>query len=57
MEDPMRIPDMFACILHQLGLDHTRLQYFHSGRFENSTGDTVTGAHVHPQIIDTPICV
>jgi hypothetical protein len=55
VEDPVTVPDMFACILHQLGLDHTRLQYFHSGRFENSTDDAVTGAYVHPQIIDTPI--
>jgi len=54
-ENGFTAPDMFACILHQLGLDHKKLDYYHSGRFENSTDDSLTGAGVHPQIIDTPI--
>ena len=57
IKNPFTAPDMFACILHQLGLDHKKLEYFHSGRFENSTDDAVTDAHVHPQIIDTPVYV
>jgi len=30
--DPVTLPDLHATILHQLGLDHTRLTYPHQGR-------------------------
>ncbi len=49
------VPDMFACILHQLGLDHSALSYEHAGRSESASDDVVTGAHIHPDIIETPI--
>lgn len=31
-KDPVTVPDLHATILHQLGLDHTRLTYPHQGR-------------------------
>jgi hypothetical protein len=30
--DRVSVPDLHATILHQLGLDHERLTYRHSGR-------------------------
>jgi len=38
------VPDMIATVLHQLGLDHTRIQYPHGGRIETPADSTVTGA-------------
>ncbi len=32
VEKPMHVHDLHATILHQLGIDHTRLTYRHSGR-------------------------
>ena len=32
VEKPVSVPDLHATILHQLGLDHERLTYRHSGR-------------------------
>ena len=32
VENPVHIHDLHATILHQLGLDHTRLTYRNSGR-------------------------
>jgi uncharacterized protein (DUF1501 family) len=32
VEDPMHVHDLNASILHQMGLDHTRLTYKHQGR-------------------------
>ena len=31
-EDPISVHDLHATMLHQLGIDHTRLTYFHQGR-------------------------
>jgi len=31
-EDPISVHDLHATLLHQLGLDHTKLTYFHQGR-------------------------
>ena len=31
-EDPVHVHDLHATILHLLGIDHTRLTYFHQGR-------------------------
>ncbi len=33
----MTIPDLHATILHQLGIDHRRLTYWHNGRDESLT--------------------
>ena len=32
VESPVSVPDLHATILHQLGLDHERLTYRHTGR-------------------------
>jgi hypothetical protein len=40
------VPDLHATILHQLGLDHERLTFPHSGRPETLTDADVTGAKV-----------
>ncbi len=31
-ENPVHVHDLHATILHQMGIDHTRLTYFHQGR-------------------------
>jgi hypothetical protein len=31
-EDPISVHDLHATMLHQLGIDHTKLTYFHQGR-------------------------
>ena len=54
-ENPFSVPDMFATIMHQMGIDHSRLVYKHAGRFESATDDVVTGAKVHPEIINSPL--
>ena len=55
MENPFSVPDLFATILHQLGLDRQRVAYKHSGRFENAADVEVTRAHVHGDIVDSPL--
>jgi len=46
VEDRVGVPDLHATLLHQLGIDHTRLTYLHSGRPERLTDPDVTGAQV-----------
>lgn len=46
IEDPVGINDLFATILHQMGIDHDRLVYRHHGRDESVTDAPVTGATV-----------
>jgi len=55
--DRFSVPDMFATVFHQLGLDHRRLRYQHAGRYESSTDDVVTGARIHSELVDTPLMV
>ena len=45
VEEPHTIHDFHATILHFLGLDHTRLTYFHSGREHRLTD--VAGEVIH----------
>ena len=45
-EDKVTIPDFHATILHLLGLDHTKLTFYHNGinrRLTNVEGEVVTG--------------
>lgn len=45
-ENKIHVHDLHATLLHLLGLDHTRLTYFHNGREERLTdvaGNVVTG--------------
>ena len=38
-------PDLHATLLNQLGIDHRRLSYVHSGRAERLTDPEVTAGH------------
>ena len=50
-EDPVSVPDLFATILHQLGLDHDALTYHHHGRDETLTDSPVSNARVVEQLL------
>ena len=51
VEDRVSVPDLHATLLHQLGIDHTRLSYVHRGRAERLTDPEVTHARVVDEII------
>jgi hypothetical protein len=51
VEDRVSVPDLHATILHQLGIDHTRLTYLHNGRPERLTDPDVTGAKVVEELL------
>ncbi len=53
IENRVSVPDLHATVLHQLGLDHTRLSYTHSGRPERLTDPGVTGARVVSELLAT----
>ncbi len=55
VEKPVHVTDLFATLLHQLGLDHNRLTYRHHGRDETLTDAPVTGAKVVAELIDGPV--
>ena len=46
VESPVSCQDLLATLLHQLGLDHTRLTYRHHGREDSLTDAPATGARV-----------
>ncbi len=46
VKDRVSVPDLHATLLHQLGLDHTRVTFPHHGRNETLTDAEVTGARV-----------
>jgi uncharacterized protein (DUF1501 family) len=46
------VPNLQATILHQLGLDHKRVNYMRAGRAETPTDATVSGAQVVPGLVD-----
>src|SRR5437868_2378267 len=52
--DRVSVPELQATVLHQLGLDHTRLYYPHHGRKETLTDAAVTGAKVVKELLDSP---
>lgn len=51
VENRVSVPDLHATILHQLGIDHTRLSYPHNGRPERLTDPDVTGARVVGELL------
>jgi hypothetical protein len=51
VEDRVSVPDLHATILHQLGIDHTKLTFVHSGRPERLTDPDVTGAMVVEELL------
>ena len=52
--DRVGVPDMTATILHQMGIDHKRVQYPNGGRMETPSDVTVTGAKIVAGILDNP---
>lgn len=51
VENTVSVPDLHATILHQMGLDHERLSYRHSGRDETLTDAPVTKASVVKKLL------
>jgi len=51
-EKPVHVTDLFATLLHQLGLDHDKLTYRHHGRDETLTDSAVSGAKVVHELLD-----
>ncbi|MCH2131571.1 MAG: DUF1501 domain-containing protein, partial [Pirellulaceae bacterium] len=51
VQNRVSVPDLHATILHQLGIDHRRLDYLHMGRAERLTDPDVTGAQVVDQLL------
>jgi hypothetical protein len=51
VENRVSVPDLHATILHQLGIDHRRLDYTHLGRPERLTDPDVTGARVVDELL------
>ena len=49
------VPDMIATVVHQLGLDHRRVQYPYGGRRETPADVTVTGAEVVPDLVSNQV--
>jgi hypothetical protein len=54
VEGRLSCPDLLATILHQLGIDHTKLSYRHNGRDETLTDAAVTGARVVGELLTDP---
>lgn len=51
VESPVSCQDLLATLLHQLGLDHTRLTYRHHGREDSLTDAPATGARVVHELL------
>lgn len=51
VEDRVSVPDLHATILNQLGIDHTKLSFTHSGRPERLTDPDVTGARIVQELL------
>ncbi len=54
VESQVRVPDLHATILHQLGLDHRKLLYSHNGRAESLTDASISGATVVRGVLRSP---
>jgi hypothetical protein len=54
VEGRVSCPSLLATLLHQLGLDHTRLAYRHHGREETLTDAAVSGARVVSELLEQP---
>ena len=51
VEARVSVPDLFATIMNQLGIDHDELTYEHHGRLETPTDSVVTGAAVVHELL------
>jgi hypothetical protein len=54
VEQRVSCQSFLATILHQLGLDHTKLSFRHNGREETLTDAPVTGARVVEELLAKP---
>jgi Protein of unknown function (DUF1501) len=54
LEGRVSCPSLLATLLHQVGLDHTRLAYRNNGREETLTDAPVTGARVVSEVLERP---
>lgn len=54
VEKIVNCPSLLATLMHQLGIDHTRLTYPHQGRDETLTDPAVTGAQVVGELLTHP---
>lgn len=50
--DRVSVADLHATLLHQMGLDHERLTFLHSGRQESLTDATASNARVVSELLD-----
>lgn len=53
VKNPVSVPDLFATLLRQLGLDHERLTYRHHGREESLTDPAVSKARVVHDLVES----
>jgi len=53
--DRVSVPSLHATILHQLGLDHRRLEFMHEGRAESLTDARATRARVVGELLGNPL--
>ncbi|MSU59034.1 MAG: DUF1501 domain-containing protein [Pedosphaera sp.] len=51
VQDPVRVYDLHATLLHALGLDHLKLTHPHEGRDDSLTDAVVSGAKVIPELL------
>ena len=51
LEQRVSVPDLFATIMHQLGLDHARVSYKHHGAEENITDTRANHARVVQELL------
>jgi hypothetical protein len=51
VEGRVSCPSLLATLLHQMGIDHTRLAYHHNGRQETLTDASVTRAEVVAELL------
>ncbi len=51
VSDVVRVPDLHATLLHALGLDHARLNFFHDGIQDTLTDVLVTGARPNLKLL------
>ena len=54
VENRVSVPNLQATLLHQLGLDHSKLTYPHGGREETPTEFSITGATVVGDLLKKP---
>ena len=55
--DKMSVLDLLATILHQVGLDHTRLTYKHNNLEESLTDARTTDASIVGEVLQGPVWV